>query len=293
MVESKIVSIQDTDDFVNILVYGDSGIGKTVFCGTDDRVLFVAPEDNSDGLLSARLAGSTADKWPINTWQDLVEAFNWLYEQVEENGKIDYNWIVIDSLTEMQIMAMRDILDRAIEENPQRDPDIPQIQDWQKYYEMVKRMIKAFNALPVNVLYTALSRQTENEEGEEYLIPDLQGKKDNYAKQVVSWMTSFGCMQIKRIRPEATEDNKKPRVREVRRITWRDTGLITGKDRTTVLTPYTDVVDVYDESSNGLTLKDIRLRIEAKKSGGKSPAAKRPARRTAPVKVQEKETVDA
>lgn len=293
MVESKIVSIQDTDDFVNILVYGDSGIGKTVFCGTDDRVLFVAPEDNSDGLLSARLAGSTADKWPINTWQDLVEAFNWLYEQVEENGKIDYNWIVIDSLTEMQIMAMRDILDRAIEENPQRDPDIPQIQDWQKYYEMVKRMIKAFNALPVNVLYTALSRQTENEEGEEYLIPDLQGKKDNYAKQVVSWMTSFGCMQIKRIRPEATEDNKKPRVREVRRITWRDTGLITGKDRTTVLTPYTDVVDVYDESSNGLTLKDIRLRIEAKKSGGKTPAAKRPARRTAPVKVQEKETVDA
>ncbi|WQY91174.1 RecA-like DNA recombinase [Mycobacterium phage Benzema] len=282
MVQSKIIKVADDEDYVNLLVYGDSGVGKTVFCGSDDKVLFVAPEDNSDGLLSAKLAGTTADKWPIRDWGDLVEAYNYL----DELDEIPYNWIVVDSLTEMQIMAMRDILDRAVEENPSRDPDIPQIQDWQKYYEMVKRMIKCFNALPVNVLYTALSRQTEDEEGTEYLLPDLQGKKDNYAKQVVSWMTSFGCMQIKRVRVK-TDDDITKKVKEVRRITWKDTGLVTGKDRTNALTPYTDIRDVTDPEDDGLTLKDIRLRIERKKSGSaKSATTKRPARKTASARTQ-------
>ncbi|AHN84077.1 Sak4-like ssDNA annealing protein [Mycobacterium phage Hawkeye] len=285
---SKIIKIADDDDYVNILIYGDSGVGKTVLCGSDDKILFVAPEDNSDGLLSARLAGSTADKWPIKDWNDLVEAYNYL-DELEE---IPYNWIVVDSLTEMQIMAMRDILDRAVEENPSRDPDLPQIQDWQKYYEMVKRMIKCFNALPCNVLYTALSRQTEDEEGTEYLIPDLQGKKDNYAKQVVSWMTSFGCMQIKRVRDKSETDELRKKVKEVRRITWKDTGIVTGKDRTNALTPYTDIKDVTDPDSDGLTLKDIRLRIERKKAAGavKSAPTKRPVRKTAPARRTQKES---
>ena len=290
MAESKIISIHDDDDYVNILVYGDSGVGKTQFCGTDDRVLFVAPEDNSDGLLSAVLAGSKASKWPVNTWDDVVEAFDYL----SELDAIEYDWIVIDSLTEMQMMAMRAILDAAVEENPQRDPDIPQLQDWQKYYEMVKRMIKAFNALPCNVLYTALSRVAEDEEGEEYLLPDLQGKKDNYAKQVVSWMTSFGCMQVKRVKSKPDSTGKQ-KVREVRRITWRDTGIVTGKDRTRALTPYTDIKDVTDTASEGLTLKDLRLRIDAKKASIRPekavpkrtrPVAKKAVRKPAAAKTQ-------
>lgn len=287
MTESKIISIVDDDDHVNILVYGDSGVGKTQMCGTDDRVLFVAPEDNSDGLLSAVLAGSTAHKWPINTWDDLVDAFDYLSELDE----IPYDWVVIDSLTEMQMMAMRSILDAAVEENPQRDPDIPQLQDWQKYYEMVKRMIKAYNALPVNVLYTALARVAEDEEGEEYLLPDLQGKKDNYSKQVVSWMTSFGCMQVKRQKFE--DEDGKAKTRPIRRITWRDTGMVKGKDRTKALLPYTDIRDVTDPKSEGLTLKDLRQKIEAKKSEVKrsKPVAKRtrPTTRTRRTRAANKE----
>lgn len=277
--KSKIISIQDDDDHVNLLVYGDSGVGKTQWCGTDDKVLFVAPEDNSDGLLSAVLSGSTAEKWPVKNWDDVVEAFDWLYEQSLSEGGIKYNWIVCDSLTELQAMGMRSILDAEVEANPNRDPDIPQIQDYMKYYEMVKRMIKAFNALPVNVLYTALARVAEDADGEEYLLPDMKGQKDNYAKQVVSWMTSFGCMQVKRVSHEV-EGKKK--VKEIRRITWRDTGLVRGKDRTRALAPYTNVKDVTDDDSEGLTLKDVRLAIDKKKAeiSNKRLPARRTARKT-------------
>lgn len=270
---SKIISIQDVDDKVNLLVYGDSGVGKTRLAGSDDKVLFVAPEDNSDGLLSAVLAGSTADKWPVKKWDDLAEAFNYLYHL----ETIPYNWVVIDSLTEMQMMAMRGILDSAIEENPSRDPDIPQLQDWQKYYEMVKRMIKAFNALDVNVLYTALARVAEDQDGIEYMLPDLQGKKDNYSKQVASWMTSFGYMSVKRKKIE--NEGQKPTFVDERRITWKDTGVIKGKDRTNALAPFTLVEGDHP-------LKDIRLAIEAKKKGVTTPVQKRSARTNSNEKVE-------
>lgn len=258
-IKSKIISIRETDDKVNLLVYGNSGVGKTWFAASDDRVLFVAPEDRSDGLLSAVMSGSNADKWPINQWDDLVEAYNYLHDLDE----IPYNWVVIDSLTDMQEMAMRSILDAAVEENPNRDPDLPQLQDWQKYYEMVKRMVRAYNALDVNVLYTALARLAEDEEGVEHLIPDLQGKKDNYAKQVASLMTSFGCLQVKRRRVEDEEGNKK-KVEIYRTITWQDTGIVSGKDRTCALAPKTE----------NKTLKDIRLMIEEAKGGVKAPEPK-------------------
>jgi len=62
---ANIIDIQEEDEYVNILIYGDSGIGKTVFCGSDEGVLFVAPEDN--GTLSAKRFGSTAKKWKVNT----------------------------------------------------------------------------------------------------------------------------------------------------------------------------------------------------------------------------------
>jgi hypothetical protein len=276
-IKSRIISIQDTDDKANILIYGDSGLGKTVWCGTDDKVLFVAPEDNSDGLLSARLAGSTAEKWPVKTWDDLVEAFNYLADLDE----IPYNWIAIDSLTEMQELAMRGILDAAVAENAERDPDIPQLQDWQKYYEMVKRMIKAFNALDVNVIYTALARQTEDEDGVEYLLPDLQGKKDQYAKKVASWMTSFGCLQMKRVK---TGDDDNAKAKPVRRITFRDTGVVKGKDRTGSLAPYIDLIEVGNDESTGLTLKDVRLRIEKKKATQTATRSTTVARRTSSAK---------
>lgn len=275
-IQSKIISIQDADDKVNILVYGDSGVGKTRFASSDDRVLFVAPEDRSDGLLSAVMAGAVCDKWPIKCWKDLQEAFNYLYHLEDE---IPYNWVVIDSLTDMQKMGMQWILQKAVAENPSRDPDIPQLQDWQKYYNMVEAMVNAFNGLDVNVLYTALSRMAEDEEGNEYLLPDLQGKKDNYSKQIVSMMTSFGHMSVRRKKIPPDDEGGKVTYEDERRIIWKDTGVVKGKDRTLALAPYTIV-------EGDQPLKDIRLAIEAKKAGVMKKA---PATRSTRKSVEQKE----
>ena len=268
MVESKIISLDAEEDFVNIMVYGSSGIGKTVLAGSDDDVLFIAPEDG--GTLSAKRFGSNAQKWPVNGFSDVIEAYDYLWDLSDGARKpLPYKWIAIDSATEMQEMTMRYILDEARKENPARDPDIPAIQDWQRYYEMFKRLVKGFNALPVNVLWTALEQDATDEEGNLYRVPLLKGKGVQYAKQFSSWMTSFGYMQVVRV-PSAKQEADKPKQYDEKRvITWRATPTVTAKDRTRCLEPYT--VD--------LTLRQLRERIEA----GPTNRAAEPQPRNVPI----------
>lgn len=268
MVTSKIINLQDDDDNVNLLIYGDSGVGKTILCGSDDKVLFVAPEDQ--GTLSAKRQGSTADKWPVKKWDDIYEAYEYFYDMADSGEEIPYNWLCLDSLTELQSLAMAGILEDAVRENPDRDPDIPALQDWQKYYNMVERLIKGFNSLPVNVVYTAISRPATMPDGTEKLIPNLQGKKDMYAKTVSSWMTAFGYMSHKRI--NVAGEGEKPVYEDQRTITWKNTAYVTGKDRTMALEPKTV----------NKSLKDIRILIEKKNEEMANPPATRRRAKAAP-----------
>ena len=113
-VASKIEKLQDSVIHTNIMIYGDSGVGKTVWCGSGQRVLFIAPEDS--GTLSAKRHGSTASKWPVKTWNDLLEAYEYVYEQLEA-GTFEFDVLAIDSLTEMQYMSMQHVLRLAVGED--------------------------------------------------------------------------------------------------------------------------------------------------------------------------------
>jgi AAA domain len=253
---SNVIELQDEDEYVNLLVYGDSGIGKTVFAGSDDDVLFIAPEDN--GTLSAKRFGSTAKKWKIHNWADIQEAYKWLASL----DVIPFNWVALDSLTEMQQMCMRHILDEGVRINPARDPDLPQLQEWIPYYEKVRRMVKAFSNLQVNVIFTALQQDEENEEGDKVVLPMMQGKGTQYAKQVASFMTSFGRMNIARRKAGENEDGT-PRWEEVRVIQWR------GSKPKTV----------------NLSLKEIRELIESGPTPTPQPGRVVPPQTTKPVKL--------
>lgn len=255
VIKSKLLDLEAMPDTINLMVYGKSGSGKTVFAGSDEKVIFIATE--GDGTLSAKRMGSKAKQWPIKDWNDLIEAKEYFEEQAIATGEINANWLVIDSATEMQQMAMRHILKEQKALKEYRDIDLPEIQDWQKYYNMFTRLVKEINALPCNVLWTALVSSLTDEEGNQYLIPAIQGKGGEVAQAFASYMTSYGCLQVKTVVAKDNEGNPimkdgKPVKKEIRQITWKDTGIIQGKDRTGVLSPYT----------RDLTLKQVRELIE-------------------------------
>lgn len=290
--KDKVSKLSATEEYVNLLVFADSGAGKTVLAGSDDKVLFAAPED--DGLLSAQRMGSTADKYDINEWEDLMSLWVDLKELVELDEPIPYNWLAIDSITEMQAMCMRFILRKVVAQNPERDPDIPAIADWQRYYILFEKMIRAFNDLPVNVLWTALARKVEDADGNEFMVPEIQGKDYGISMKTVSYMTSYGYMMRRVVDREVPIDKAEPegdkktiKVRQ-RVIFFEDNGVFRGKDRTLSLGS-----EFVLPPKNAL--KAIRLKIEGygkpvaepAKAVAAAPAKKAPAKKVAapPVKA--------
>lgn len=249
---SNIIDLQDEDEYVNLLIYADSGVGKTVFAGSDENVLFIAPEDN--GTLSAKRFGSDAKKWKIHGWTDISDAYKWLSSI---DGPIPFNWVILDSLTEMQDMCMRQIIKEGIELNPGRDPDTPQLQDWIPYQNRFMKMVKMFNDLQVNMLYTALQMDEENEDGDKVVLPMMQGKGTQYSKKVCGAMTSFGHMKVARKKTGVDEEGT-PQYEEFRIIQWKASKTVMAKDRTRCLEPRT----IIGEGKLG-GLKDVRELLES------------------------------
>ena len=242
MPRPEVTSLADEVKFWNILLYADSGTGKTVFAGSDTKVLFIAPED--DGLISAQRVNKMSDtqKITIKKYEDLIDAYEWYADHPEELA--EYNVLSIDSITRMQDMIKDYVLRMGAEEKirKQQDHTKMQLQDYGDMHQLLENLVKGFNDLPINVLWTATAKKVEDADKNEFLVPDLQGKKEyGIAMKMVSLMTSYGYMRVELHEvPAPTEDNPE-NIKLVKRrvIYWEDTGTIRGKDRTTSLAPFT------------------------------------------------------
>lgn len=216
---SNIIDLRDYDESINMLIYGDSGVGKTVFAGTAEDGLFVGLES---GLIAAKRQGSKCKAWLVNEWQDLEACYKFL----RDNPDHGFRWVQIDSITDMQEKLLRHILDKAILENKNRDPDIPAIQDHQKWQNMLKRFVNSFNDLPVNVCYTALEMRRENEEAEPINLPLLLGKDYEISQIICGKMHVVGHMSKKVI-----GDGEKDARKTMRRIQFEHLPPYFAKDR--------------------------------------------------------------
>lgn len=238
----NITSLSDDIKYWNILLYGDSGVGKTVFSGSDTKVLFVAPED--DGLISSQRinAAANSSKITVATWEDMKNTYEWFEDHPEELDA--FNAVCIDSITEMQRLAKEYVLRMGADEKvrKQRDPEKMELQDYGIMHELLENLVRGFNDLPVNVLWTATAKKVEDADGNEFLVPELQGKKDyGISMKMVALMTSYGYMrtEIHEVPDPTPENPEQVKNVKVRVIYWEDTGTIRGKDRTTSLAPFT------------------------------------------------------
>jgi hypothetical protein len=163
-------SLTNFNESKNILLYGDSGIGKTAAAGgiatADRRAIFMTTEK---GVVSAKRTGSTAGLYRAFDW-DHVEAS--LDKADAELGEGD--WLIPDSISRMQHLALRWILE---EEHAGRgaDMDTPQLQHYPKWWNMYKRFIDRMIDAKYNTLMVATAMHLEDVEGEPIIVPALMG----------------------------------------------------------------------------------------------------------------------
>jgi hypothetical protein len=175
----------------NWLIYSPSGFGKTVLAGSAPRCLFLTVE--AAGTESAKAFGSTADEWIITSWDELAEAYEWLRKE----GHKMYEWVCIDSLTEMEELCWNNQLESIGKEFEAR------IQDYGIVDRKIKKLVDKFNRLPVNMLYTAqqAAMEMEDEDGDDIfkVLPALGRAKGGWplSNLICGKVTLIGLLQVR------------------------------------------------------------------------------------------------
>lgn len=140
---------------LNMMIYGGSGVGKTLLTGTCAQVEEMSPMlviDAEEGSMTLNALHEVADRIdvvPMRDWRKMQSVYNDLYA-----GRHKYKTVTIDSGTEVQQLAMNDVLGA---DGKVLDTGItPEFKDWYKNTEQIRRMIRAFRDLPMHTIITAL-----------------------------------------------------------------------------------------------------------------------------------------
>jgi phage nucleotide-binding protein len=168
------VTSPDQIEYLNLLVFGEPGAGKTYLAGTAQDHPKTSPVlvvDVEGGTTTLRHRDDI-DVVQARSMQHVVEIHNKL--KIDNNGY--YQTVVIDSLTELQKLDMAGIMKELVERRPDRDVDVPDVREWGKTGTHMRQIVRAYRDLPMNTILTALVDPFKDSSGTVVLYPNLPGK---------------------------------------------------------------------------------------------------------------------
>lgn len=207
-------------DTIKMLVYGDPGVGKTVFSCSGDKTIFVDVEGGSLSVQS-RIKSKKVVKKKFETFDEIEDFIRTLHEK--GGGKADT--LVIDSVTELQ----KKLMDYIVESHPEvKRPygDGLTVGDWGYNTERMRRFIRMARDLDMNVILTALAMEEKNEvTGAVKTMPKMSSK---LAADVCGYVDIVGYLYVDNVE---TEDGVEP----MRRMLVQPVGAYYAKDRSGML----------------------------------------------------------
>jgi len=221
----KLERVADVPPHFNMLIYGRSGTGKTYLAGSAyavpemRRVLYI---DIEGGVLTLRKEFPGVERVRISSWKEMQRVYDALYA-----GGHGFQTVILDSLTEIQKFNMDEIMRRLIESNEARDEDVPSLREWGKNLEQIRRFVRAFRDLPLNVIFTALEREDMDRLKRPIKLPSLSGKM---AQEVAAFLDIVLYYNIKEV-------NEGGETKQVRVLQSQATESVVAKDRSGLLPP--------------------------------------------------------
>lgn len=189
---TAITNVRKRPRFKNWMIAGDTGVGKTTLASGLPDALFVTFEE--EGTESALVEGSKADEIVVRTRKGYTEVQDYFEFGT---GCEDYEWVIMDSVSEMEECFWRSQLADQHERKPStRSLYKPALDDYPWVWNQVKAAIGKWNSLPVNVLYTAQVMPLEMydddaEEEFEQLVPMIGSQKNGVLARKVAGMVSL------------------------------------------------------------------------------------------------------
>lgn len=169
-------SKDSASQFLKILVYGESGSGKTYLAKTLPLTTTLVISAES-GLLS--LSGAPLDyidiakndKGELIPKEKRIDRLGEVYKflQTEEAQK-KYKWIFLDSLTEI----LQNLTEKLHLEFPDRKDSLV---FWSEYAKRARGIVKAYRDLPnYNVVMTALAIVDKDDNNRRFMAIDISGR---------------------------------------------------------------------------------------------------------------------
>lgn len=213
-VEEKIVKVSEAPHYLKMLVYGEPGVGKTVFSSTAPKPLII---DAEGGTLSIAKKKDVFT-YRIDDFSELSEIFVYLRKNEHK-----FETVVLDTITEIQKRSMDKILKEAIALDPNRDPDVAILRDWGKNTEQVRKVIRAFRDLEMHVIFIALADSVRDEtDGSLKVQPSLTPRLVN---DICAYVDVVGYLFVQ----EKEEGKGKKKL--LRRMLFHPIGKYVAKDR--------------------------------------------------------------
>lgn len=216
----KVHPVQKRANYLNILIYGDSGVGKTTLAGSADEVPSLRPcliIDFEGGTESLVRSYPDIDQVRVENWKEMQQVYDALHR-----GDHEYQTVILDSLTEIQKFNMYSIMEELQTSRPDLDPDVPGMREWGKNLEQMRRFVRAFRDLKMNTVFTALKKEDKNDKtGMVTTMPSLSGK---LAGEVAAFLDIVAYYYVKRIGTGEDAEDK-------RLLLTQKTETIIAKDR--------------------------------------------------------------
>lgn len=208
----QIVPLGDgLDKYIRMMVYSAPGQGKTVFAGTSPKCLILEADRGTE---SALVRGSKAEKWIVNDWDDMAEAYTYL----RHGGTNDFDWVWIDSLTLFQERGLDHIMADLVAQKSHRQIWAPDKGEYGQNMNRVSKLVRDLKDLPINLGITAHEMHTMDDEGNDLIVPWIQGK--GMPEKICAYVGVVGHLELKE------KDGKLYNVLETRGL-----GNRYGKDR--------------------------------------------------------------
>lgn len=188
-----VTPVTEMVTYINILIYGDPGAGKTVLAGSADAVPEMRPVlfiDIEGGTLSLRKRAPDVHVVRIQNWKEFADLYNGLLQ--EDHG---YRTVVLDSLTEIQKFHMYNVMQNVVIKDSERDPDVPSMREWGKNIEVMRKTVRGFRDLPMHTVFTALAKaDKDGNSGKIVTKPYMSGK---LANEVAGFVDIVGFLYTK------------------------------------------------------------------------------------------------
>lgn len=182
----------EEDKFHRLMIYGEPGVGKTVFAGTSPKALILTSDASE--TMSAAAMGSQADVWVCPGYDDIDQA----WEYLRHEGHEQYDWVWLDNLTLLQDQAMDEIMADLVKDKPHRNRWVPDQHEYLVNQNRISTMIRSFKKLPMHVGFTAHVMKTEDLDGKILYLPMLQGGQGALSQKVCGYMNVVGYLMVQR-----------------------------------------------------------------------------------------------